>query len=261
MSAPFNPYAPRDQSIVDVVAYARRAIDEMSRSNPLQNAVVSSGLIRWLGNYTNSGNPDKINFLWIGGFFPADPNMGGAAQRGLSLVRDDARGGISALAMYDPSPNFAGTGLRQVLIMTSGDGRRLMEESRDGGQRWPQENIWVGGIGSNAQVWVGTTASAFGTVHEGRANIIGNRIFYRVFCYNDVGVASEHRLRVSLPGGDVVGTTHVLGVGLQDVFESSVDVSAGRGQTCEVRWETRRTAGVDPNLARSAVVSLRCYTP
>lgn len=261
MSAPFNPYAPRDQSSMEVLAYVRRAMDEMARSNPLRNAVVSSGLIKWIGNYTNSGNPDKINFLWIGEFLPGDPNFGGASQRGLSLVRDDSRGGVSALAMFDPTPNFAGTGLRQILILTSGDNRRLFEESRDGGQRWPQENIALGPIGSDATRWVGTNQASFTTMWEGRANIIGNRITYRMFCYNDAGVASEHRLRVELPGGDVFGTTHVLGVGLQTVYEDSVDVSAGRGGTYTVRWESRRTAGADPNVARATNISMRCYTP
>jgi hypothetical protein len=258
MSEPFNPYAPRDQSAVDVIAYARRAIDEMTRSNPLQNAVVSSGLIKWIGNYTNDSNPDKINFLWIGEFLPADPVMG-KPQRGFSLVRDDSRGGRSALAMFDPSPNAGGSGLRQVLIMTSGDNRRLFEESRDGGQRWPEAPVMLGAIGDSSQIWPGTGNAGFSILWEGRVNVVGNRLHYRVFCVNDAGTSSEHRLRVSLAGGDVVGTTHVLGSAAQDVFDSSVDISADRGTTVVVRWEARVTAGA--NKARASILTARCYTP
>lgn len=259
MSSPFNPYAPRDQSAVDIIQYARRAIDEMARSNPLQNAVVSSGLIKWIGNYTNSGNPDKINFLWIGEFLPADPDMGGRAQRGFSLVRDDSRGGRSAIAMYDPSPDAGNSGLRQVLIFSSGDGKRLFEESRDGGQRFPEENLWMGVIGDTTALWSATPNGTFATLWEGRASLVGNRIFYRVFCSNDTGVSSEHRMRVTLSSGDVVSTTHTLGSGLQEVFDSSVDISAGRGETVPFRWESRVTAGV--NKTRATVISARCYTP
>lgn len=261
MSAPFNPYAPRDQSAVDIIQYARRAIDEMARSNPLQNAVVSSGLIKWIGNYTNSGNPDKINFLWIGEFLPLDPVLN-KSQRGFSLVRDDSRGGVSAIAMYDPTPNAGGSGLRQVLIVTSGDNRRLFEESRDGGLRWPEENVWMGPVGDVAQIWPGTPNAGFSTLWEGRANIVGNRLEYRMFIYNDPGVAAEYRMRATLSGGDVVGPTHVLGTGAQAVVEDSVNVSADRGQTVAIRWEGRCTAGGGgANRARSSPVTVRCYTP
>lgn len=262
MSSPFNPYAPRDQSAVDVIQYVRRAIDEMARSNPLQNAVVSLGLIKWIGNYTNAGNPDKINFLWIGEFFPGDPNMGGRAQRGFSLVRDDSRGGVSAIAMWDPTPNSGGSGLRQVVIITSGDGQRLFEESRDGGLRFPETALPMGPIGDSAQLWPGTAGVGFSTLWEGRVSIVGNKLRYRVFSYNDPGVASENRLKVELGGGDVFGPTHSLAAGAQTVFDSEVDVSAGRGTTVSFRWESRCTAGGGgANKARASVISTRCYTP
>ena len=260
MSAPFNPYAPHPPAAEEVIAYVRRAIDQLMRSNPLQNAVVSTGLIRWIGNYTNSGNPDKVNFLWVGEFLPADPDMGGRPQRGFSLVRDDSRGGVSALAMWDPTPDIGNSGLRQVLIMTSGDGQRLMEESRNGGQRWPESNVPMAPLGTDLGAWPGTTEAAFSTVWEGRINIVGNQVAYRVFCVNETGVSSEHRIRVEIPGAEAVGATHTLGVGAQTVFDSTVNVAAGRGQTCAIRWEARRTAGVNPNTARSSVITMRCYS-
>jgi len=262
MSSPFNPYAPRDQSAVEVMQYTRRAIDEMTRSNPLQNAVVSSGLIRWIGNYTNLGNPDKVNFLWIGEFLPGDPSMGNKPQRGFSLVRDDSRQGVSAIAMYDPTPNAGGSGLRQVLIITSGDAKRLFEESRDGGQRYPEENVWMGTLGDSSQIWPGITAGTFSTLFEGRVNIVGNKVRYRIFAFNDPGVSSEYRMRVSLDTGDVVGPTHVLGSGAQALFDSEVDVTAGRGTTVAIRWEGRSTGGAGgANKVRGSIVTVRCYTP
>lgn len=260
MSTPFTPYAPHEQSAVEVIQYARRAIDEMTRSNPLQNAVVSSGLIKWLGNYTNLTNPDKVNFLWIGEFLPLDPVMG-KAQRGFSLVRDDSRQGVSALALFDPSPNAGGSGLRQILIITSGDNKRLFEEAREGGQRFPEETMWLGPIGDSAAVWPGTNQTTFAVVWEGRASIVGNKLRYRTFCYNEAGVSSEHRMRVTSGATDLVGPTHTIGAGAQNVFEDEVDVTAFRGTTVVTRWESRLTVTSGTNRTRSSIISARCYTP
>lgn len=120
----------------------------------------------------------------------------------------------------------------------------------------------MGPIGDSAQIWPGTPNAGFSTLWEGRANIVGNKLRYRMFAYNDPGVSSESRMRVSLDSGDVSGTTHTLGVGAQTVFDSEVDVSAGRGTTVSFRWEARCTAGGGgANKARASVVSARCYTP
>lgn len=259
MTTPTNFYAPHDVNAMETVQYARRAIDEMTRSNPLQNAVVSSGLVRWIGRYLNDSNPDRINFLWIGEFQPTDPDQGGLPQRGFSLVRDDSRGGRSAIAMYDPTPDVGNSGLRQVLIFSSGDGDRLFEESRNGGQRWPEDNVWMGPIGNDTNVWPSTDSASYATVWEGRVNVVGNFLHYRIFGANDTGVSSNHRLRFEGPGGDIVGSVHALGLGASAVFDSTVDVSVARGGTYTVRWETQRTAGAA--RARSSVISLRCFTP
>lgn len=262
MSAPFDSYAPHDPSVVEIIQNARRAVDEMTRSNPLQNATVNSGLITWLGRYPDFDTGDPIAYVWIGELYPADPVLGGP-QRTFVVTRDDTRGGAFAILMYDPFPNIGGSGLKQVLIFRSGDGVRLMEESRDGGQRWPDMPIPMGAVGSATAAWPGSNSDTptYQTVWEGRAPIIGNEIAYRVFCSNDTGVASEHRLRVELPGGDAFSTTHVLGTGLQNVFDATMNVAAGRGGTYRIRWESRRTAGVNPNLARSTVLGMRCFTP
>lgn len=254
-----NFYAPRQQSVIDNIRYAQQKVDELTRANPLQSAVVTRGLIKWIGNYTNSGNPEKVNFLWIGEFLPGDPNFGGAPQRGFSLVRDDSRGGVSALAMFDPQPNFAGTGLRQILIMTSGDSARLFEESRDGGQRWPELGVPMGPVPESVSLWPDTTAAAFATMFEGRAPIVGRFINYRVWCLNEAATASEFRLRVEAPSGDIFGATHSLAAGANQVFEASLDVASERGGSRVVRWEGRRVSGA--NRVRALVIAMRCYTP
>ena len=259
MTNPQLTYAPRNPDFIDTIGYTQRVVDSILRNNPLTDAVVSEGLVRWLGNYTNSGNPDKINFLWIGEFLPADVNLPGSPpQRGFSLVRDDSRGGISAIALFDGNPGGGG-GLRQTLTISSGDNRRLMSESRDGGWSWPQDNIWMGALDSDLSLWTGTDAAAFSTIHEGRVNVVGNRVFYRVFGATTGGATGDFRLRVEDGGAGIVGTTHTLGVNANSVFDDSVDVSALRGNTTTIRWEARRTNGV--GKARSQVISMRCYTP
>ncbi len=111
-------YAPRDASAADVLAQTRNVVDSILRNNPLVNAVVPRGLLRFLGNYT-SASGDKINYLWIGEFAPTDPYMGGVEQRGFSLLRDDSRGGRPAISLFDGDPTI-GPGLRQTLTFTSG---------------------------------------------------------------------------------------------------------------------------------------------
>lgn len=254
-----NFYAPRPQSEIDNIRYAQQKVDELTRANPLQSAVVSRGLIKWIGRYTNSSNPDKINFLWIGEFLPGDPNFGGAAQRGFSLVRDDSRGGVSALAMFDPSPNFAGTGLRQVLIMTSGDNARLFEESRDGGQRWPELHLPMSPVPESDTLWPDSTSGTFATVFEGRAPIVGRYMHYRVWCLTEAGTTGEFRFRMEGSSGDILGSTHSLAAASNSVFDALVDVSSQRGGTRVIRWEARRTGGA--NKVRALVIAMRNYTP
>ncbi|HJW36864.1 MAG TPA: hypothetical protein VJ769_09515 [Actinomycetes bacterium] len=259
MSSPTEGYAPRDPDYVDNIRYTERVVDQILRNNPLVNAVVSRGLARWIGNYISGPGPDKINFLWIGEFFPADTNLGPAvAQRGFSLVRDDSRGGRSAIAMFDPTP-AGGGGLKQCLFISSGDGRILFQESRDGGWNWPQDNVWMGALDASLLNWTQTPSGTFETIFEGRANIVGNRIFYRMFAATTNGATAEFRLRVEGFGGDVIGPTHSMGVNTSGVFDDSVDVSASRATTVTIRWEARRTNGVGE--ARTQCISVRCYTP
>lgn len=251
-------YAPRVPTLVDSTSYTNRLVDQIVRSNPLTDASVSGGLMRWLGNYTDGGG-SPINFLWIGEFFPADPNLGGIAQKGFSLVRDDSRGGVSAIAMYDANPT-ASPGLKQTLFFTSGDGKRLMEESRDGGQRWPEVAVPMGVVGNSTAAWpaVNTTA-AYAALFEGRFSVIGNQLYYRMFCATDAATPGTYQMRVEGPSGDLVGPTHALAAATTAVFEGSVDVTSVRGLTLRAFWEGNRTSGTG-NL-RASPMSVRCYTP
>lgn len=252
-------YAPRSPSILDTLGYTNRVVDAILRNNPLTDAVVSEGLVRWIGNYVSGGGPNKINFLWVGEFLPADTNLPGSpAQRGFSLVRDDSRGGVSAIAMYDANP-AGGGGLKQTLFITSGDGDLLFREHRDGGWQWPEENVAMGTISNNIAQWAENGTGSYATIAEGRANIVGNRLHYRVFCATTNGATGDFQLRAEGFGGDVIGPTHSLGVNSSNVFDSSVDISASRGRTITVRWEAKRTNGVGE--ARSQVISVRCFTP
>jgi hypothetical protein len=247
-------------TLVDTVSYTNRLVDQILRTNPLTNASVSTGLIRWLGNYFN-GDGSNVNFLWIGEFLPADINLPGSPpQRGFSLVRDDSRGGVSAIALYDANPG-ASPGLKQTLFFTSGDGRRLMEESREGGQRWPEVSVPMGQVGSDAGAWAGTnTASpSYGTIWEGRFPVVGNRLHYRAFIGTDAATTGTFRMRVEMPGGDVFGPTHTQGTPGNAVVDDSVDVSAARGISVRMFWEGSRTSGA--GLARSSMLAVRCYTP
>lgn len=253
-----NRYTPRSPSILDNIGYTQRVVDAILRNNPLTDATVSEGLIRWLGNYTNSGNSDPINFLWIGEFFPADVNRpGNPPQRGISMVRDDSRGGVSAFAIFDDNPSGGG-GLRQTIRMTSGDNKLLALEHRNGGWRWPEENVVMGPVGSNTLQWIGTNSGSFDTLYEGRASLVGNNLHFRLFGATTNGAAGEFRFRAQLSGGDVVSPTYTLGVNSASLFDSNINVAAGRGTTVAVRFEARVTNGVGE--ARGTPISVRCFT-
>lgn len=260
-----NYSTPRDPSAMDSVLYAKRVADAILRNNPLTDATVNRGLIKWLGNYANGGGtgPDKINFLWIGEFLPPDTNLPGSpGQRGFSLVRDDSRGGVSAIAMYDPSPSSGGA-LKQALFFTSGDGKRLAEESRDGGWKYPHQQVPMGYIGGNALDWIGTTSAAptFATIAEGRFSVLSNRLAYRVFCSVDSGATGgNYRIELESEAGTFhTGTVHSLGAGpTSTVFDDFIDVTAFRGQSMIVRWQANRVGGA--NSVRSSVLTMRNFT-
>lgn len=260
MTSP-QQYTPREYTALDTVQAAKRTADAILRSNPLTNAVISHGLMRWTGNHL-TGSGAKIDHLWIGEFFPPDTSLGGIPQKGFSLVRDDSTGGTPAFQLYDHDPGGGGLGLRQTIHLESLDDQRLMSEARTGGQQWPEENIVMGPLPRAFTEWTGTPITpdnAWWTLWEGRANVLGNQIVARYWAASTSGATSEFRIRFEGIGGDVIGPVRTLGAGLDGVFEDTITVSADRGFTRTFRLEARTT-----NLtgrARMQYISARCYTP
>lgn len=235
-------YAPRQPSLVEAVATNKRVTDALLRNNPLVNAAVNSGLIRWMGNYNTTGTSDKINFLWIGEFLPLDTNLG-VAQRGFSLVRDDSRGGRSAIAMFDPNPSGGG-GLRQILIINSGDGNRILTESRFGGLTFPAAEVSWAPNGRDRGIWAGTNNT--GTDDEiwaGRFSCLGNRLRGEFRGGTDAGTTGEVWVRVF--GTPNIDSPHlVLGAASLSTFAFDIDVSSRRGERdVDVAIMGRRTGG------------------
>lgn len=258
MTAPQDSYAPKSPSLVENIAYTQRVTEAILRNNPLTDATVSRGLIRWIGNYISGAGPDKINFLWVGEFFPADPNLGGVPQRGFSLVRDDSRGGVSAIAMFDPNPT-ASPGLKQILFFTSGDGKRIFAEHRDGGQQWPQFPVPMNQTGASPSLWPTTTSATYVALAEGKASILGNQIHYRVWGATDTGATGDFRVRVVAPGGDIVSVTHSLLANTNAVFDAFIDVTSARGTTCQIFFEAKRSNAV--GNVRGTPIAVTSYTP
>lgn len=235
-------YLPRPPSLVDTVAANKRITDALLRNNPLVNAAVNQGLLRWLGNYITAGTSDKINFLWIGEFLPLDTNLG-VPQRGFSLVRDDSRGGVSAIAMFDPNPGGGG-GLRQVVSITSGDGDRLMTESRFGGLTFPAAEVSWAPNGRDQTVWAGTNNT--GTDDElwsGRFSCVGNRLRGEIRGFAEVGTTGQVWVRVNgTPNID--SSALVLPSGGLLTLPFDLDVSSRRGERdVDVQIMGRRSTG------------------
>lgn len=265
MTSP-EQYTPRSYSELDWIAAAKRTADAILRSNPLTNAVITKGLTQWRGNHVDI-NGDKVEYIWFGDFLPADSTMGGIPQKGVVFRRDDSTAasvddGMLAFALYDHDPGGGGLGLRQTIHWGSLDGDRLMSESREGGQQWPQENIAMGPLPREKLDWVKTPTvpdNAWWTLWEGRANILGNNVVARYWAATTNGAAGEFRLRVEGGGGDIIGPIRSLGVNTDFVFEDTVSVIADRGDTRTIRLEARTTNTT--GFARMQCISARCYSP
>jgi len=232
-----TPYPP---SMVDNVQYAQKLVDSILRNNPLVNAVVPGGLMKWYGNYQN---PDStpVNFLWVGEFLPADPNMGGAPQKGFSLVRDDGTHS-SALAMYDRSP---GTPLVQTIGISSYDGQPMLDESRNqGGIRFPYQQIPTGRVDGQFTNYPKTSNTSVTALVEGRFSGTGKTMHYRIWGNSDSGTTGQVRINctdgattVTSPWGSIPSAGNV-------IFDNTFDVSAFRGHTdVTVTMEGQRLSG------------------
>jgi hypothetical protein len=160
-----QPY-PLQPNLFAVVSETQRVANQILRSNPLANAVTTYGLMKWVGRYGG-------NYLWIGEFYPGDPNQHsptGAVlpQMGFSLVRDDPKE-QSAFVMYDWDP-YVGGPLRQKVSMHDADGRTIYSEGESGGWGWPRFPITMG------QTNATQTNTSPATTLFGRSNVVGRHI-------------------------------------------------------------------------------------
>lgn len=219
-------YAPQPVDIVGDVGALKRVVGGLLVSNPLQNALTTSGLMQWLGHYGGF-------FLWIGEFFPGDPNFHQpdgsiAPQRGFSLVRDDAKQ-QSAFAVYDWDP-YQGGPLRQKITMHDADGRNILVEGESGGWGWPRLPIYMGDIGYSNSTVDQSMAS-------GRSQVVGRHIDYlynlRALAtttvnslaipapFNGPGAHTTHSYVQVQIGSDVITTPTVTGDGF---FQGTIDL-------------------------------------
>ena len=126
-------YSPWNVTLIDAIAEAKRVTTAIMQANPLRNAVVDDGLMRWRGKYGD-------DFLWVGEIQPVDPTDG-LPQRGFVVRRDDP-GGHEALAVYDFAPKV-GDPLRQKVLQRDADSRLMFQEGSDGGVYWPYSAMSV----------------------------------------------------------------------------------------------------------------------
>lgn len=263
MSSP-EQYTPRDYSELDWISAAKRTADALLRANPLTNAVISKGLTQWRGNHTDV-NGDKVEFVWIGDFLPADSTLGGIPQKGIVFRRDDSTAagvndGRLAFALYDENPGGGGLGLRQTIHWDSLDGNQLWNESREGGQRWPEFPIPMGPWGDSTLLWPGTDDPTFQIIWRGWGNLVGRDLVAEYGAQGEGGAATEFKVEIHPNGGPVVdGPVHVMGANVGNIFKDNIDVSAMRGQTREIRIAARVTNGV--GRASASAFSFRSYRP
>jgi hypothetical protein len=250
----FTPYPP---SMADNIAYAQSLADSIMRNNPLVNAVIPSGLMKWYGNYQN---PDgsQVNFLWIGEFFPADPNMGGKPQKGFSLVRDDGSR-MSAINLFDKAP---GTPLTQTLTVTSYDGQPLLDESRNtGGQSFPRLYFAMPGASYVLPAWPQITTGSR-DLCWGQTSAIGHLIDVQAWGVTDAGVSATYTVRADDGNGHVVtGPPHNLTGGSNVAWLDTIDISSMRGaKIVTVYLNCSITAGGGSANAYGLVQKAVCYS-
>lgn len=232
-----TPYPP---SAMDNILYAQTLADSIMRNNPLVNAIVPKGLMKWYGNYQNpDGSP--VNFLWIGEFLPADPNLGNRPQKGFSLVRDDSTHS-SAISLYDKSP---GTPLKQTLTLFSYDNAALLDESRNqGGWSFPRINFALQPASLNLPAWP-LINSGSRDIMWGQVSAVGHNISAQLWGITDAGVSATYTLRADDGAGHVVtGPPHALPGGSNTAWVDTLDITSMRGaKVVTVYFNCNITAG------------------
>ncbi|GAA3852086.1 MULTISPECIES: hypothetical protein [Amycolatopsis] len=164
-----NPYAqpqqntPRPSTIVDVIAETKRIVDAAARSNPLRNAIIDDGVVRWRGNYTDATTGDRSYYVRIGELddVEQDPVLG-KPQRGFSIRRDDPSGSI-AFQVADWDANWRPGGpLRQRVRMYDRNGKPIFEEGLNGGLAWPWTSVCLYSMSDTTRPYtIATTTTAW----------------------------------------------------------------------------------------------------
>lgn len=231
-------YIPREPTLVDAVAEAKRIADQALRANPLENARIASGLTRWVGNYGQ-------DFAWFGEFYPADKNQfrpdgTNKPQRGISFVRDDPQHNI-AFAMYDPF-TAAGTPLRQRIYMYDADGKPLLTEGFHGGRRFPDAPIVLYQRETIDPAGVQLTTDV--VVFSGEGNLIGTRLLMSAAWGAAGGTPNwSTYLRASGGGVNVVTATSTGAGGGNIAWSLNVKPIMDVSDYINVEWHMWKTGG------------------
>jgi hypothetical protein len=211
-------YTPQPVDIVGDVSTLKRVLGGLLVSNPLQNAITTSGLMQWIGHYGQY-------FLWIGEFFPGDPNFKRAdgssgPQNGFVVRRDDSKQNY-AYELYDYNP-YQGGPLRQKIQMHDADGYNMFNEGEKGGWGWPRFPVPMGHIGYSNSTVDQVMAS-------GRSQLVGRHLDF-LFNLRSLGTAVISGTTVPAPfqgapahtttwyvsvaiGSNTISTAHTTGEG------------------------------------------------
>lgn len=244
-SAEISRFTPRDTTLVDAVAEAKRIAEQQMRSNPLKDARIDAGLTQWVGNYGGS-------LVWIGEITPPDQNLVDAygnlrPQRGFVLQRDDP-GGHFAYTMYDSSPS-AGQPLQQTVIMYDVNGQFTYRESSQGGLAFPDRPIVMY---PRVNIEAGMTNVTDDMPWAGSGNHTATRLqFQGGWAASGVVTVSTY-VRVTGVGGTVVNSPTRVLVGANAIDEL-IDISAiyNNGEDfIDVQWHTWRSAGTGSYFPR-----------
>ncbi|MCG3756684.1 hypothetical protein [Amycolatopsis sp. Poz14] len=195
-----DPYAqlqtltPRGASIVDPIADAKRVIDAAVRTNPLRNAVVDEGVVRWRGAYNSLGRDSYFVKIGEQDDAPRDP-VRNAPQRGFSVRRDDPTGS-EAIRVYDHTAEQHPSGpLRQKVAIFDYLGNRIVQEGELGGLTAPQMAVVLYSLTDNFTA--SATVSGWQTVAGGETYKNGHVVTARGRVYCPYAYTTQARLVVS----------------------------------------------------------------
>jgi len=260
MVADINPqdtvakYTPRQSDMVDAAAAATRIAEQQMRSNPIENAVVTKGLTRFVGNYGS-------DFAWFGEITPYDLNLeddfgNNMPQRGIVFVRDDPQHN-SAFAMYDWNPQV-GVPLRQRVSMHDADGKVVYEEGAAGGRGFPDQPLIM--YQRETIDAAGVSVGADTIQYSGAGNLTGRRVDFQA-SWAAVGTVTVSAYLKLQGGGVTITTPTVVQSGAQNFLYDSIDVGTIFDATdfINIEWHAWRSAGTGTFFPR--IYRCRTYSP